>query len=121
MIPCDSPRVYVLLSPATLRLMRTWRDHFPDATPDAMASILDTFSWREWEASEAFEVSCVMDAPLIEFCSEGYVHSVHPADDVAYDLDSPCHPDAYSGTPVPADDLWAAEAFFRYARGIPND
>lgn len=118
---CDSPRVYVLLTAATARVMRAWRDLYHDATPDAMSAILDTFSWPSWEASEALEVACVMDAPVIEFCRDGYVHAIHPADDEAYYLDSPCHPDVYAGSPVPADDLWAAEAFFRYAHGIDPD
>lgn len=118
---CDSRRVYVLLSPGALSVMRSWRDLFHDASPDAMATVLYTFAWPEWKASEAFEVSCVMDAPLLEFCTEGYLHAVHPADDEGCYLDSPCHPDVYAGTPVPADDLWAAEAFFRYARRIDPD
>ena len=119
---CDSPRVYVLLSQPTLRLMHTWRDLFgPGATPDAMAALLDAFSWPDWAAGEAGEVACVMDAPLIEFCVQGYVHAVHPADDEVYYLDSPCHPDVYAGSPVPADDLWTAEAFFRFARRINDD
>ena len=115
---CHSPSVFVLLSDATLRVMRSWLDLYPDASRDAMSAILDTFSWPGWQASEAFEVACVMDATLLEYCVEGYLHAIHPADDEGYYLDSPCHPDVYAGSPVPADDLWAAEAFFRYARGI---
>lgn len=118
---CDSHRVYVLLSQPTMRLMREWRDHFPDATPDAMAALLDAFSWPEGFASEAFGVACVMDVPLLEFCTDGYVHAVHPADEEGYYLDSPCHPDVYAGSPVPADDLWTVEAFFRRARRIDED
>ena len=118
---CDSPRVYVLLSEPTLRLMHTWRDLFPAAQPDALATLLDAFSWPEGFAGEAFEVACVMDVPLVEFCAEGYVHAVHPADEEAYYLDSPCHPDVYAGSPVPADDLWTVEAFFRCARRIDED
>ncbi len=119
---CDSPRVYVSLTPATLHLMRSWRDLFgPAVSPDALSAVLDTFSWPGWAAGKAFEVACVMDAPLIEFCVEGYVHAIHPAGEEAYYLDSPCHPDVYAGSHVPAADIWAAEAFFRRARRIDED
>ena len=118
---CDSPRVYVLLSQPTLHLMHTWRDLFgPAVSPDALSAVLDTFSWPGWAAGAAFEASCVTDATLIEFCTLGFVHAVHPADGEAYYLDSPCHPDVYAGSPVPADDLWTAEAFFRFARRIED-
>jgi hypothetical protein len=119
---CDSPRVYVLLSQPTLHLMRSWRDLFgPAVSPDALSAVLDTFSWPGWAAGEAFEVACVIDAPLIEFCTLGFVHAIHPADEEACYIDSPWHRDAFAGSPVPAADIWAAEAFFRFARRIDED